>query len=732
MAFSASTCLSNTNGLTLGPTLTVYSNPISATNPGTTLYTASTSSVIGGACPYTFVVPNNTQTIRLYDPITNCYVDIPVSSNDVCVTCNLKFSSLSNNQASTIYVGNLTGSCDTVIENYKIGWYGPNDSSKLSFTSGKGDMSTYDYVHPITPTSPSSPFLLVGDYVSKILEVELNGVKFSYTGGTNNVLSPNLINCTTGATVVSYNCGNGDDINLPYKHTKSYTTDGSSPPQSLSAQFELSANTEYFIWHFFGFEYYDTLTLVFSGDSYSVPITLENLRQGGTAFTNLLPTQFPKAVGGSNFKKITTLTGLTVNEGDSIFINVTPNPTITATTWQYRFGCSSRPTAEKNCLDSYKNRPYKIKKDSITGVTNACNSVTISFDVSGCSVSENSGWTNSNLAALTNDIRNGSLSTNNTTKLLRRTSYDLTLGSYSIKSENLDAPGANASCMNSLGNTISISKTISGFTFSFSNINDLLGYYKSFTASTSHIKSQNYGSGQFVDDNTNLNYYRLVRLYYYTDTGNRLCDNLPNLGNFAIHCNATCTTGTTMTGYTMFIDTNTPPFVNNYTCPYDCTINCPGYLQSFVNSFNATRAATFSTITNTSGLRIVTPFYRSQWLYLQAPTAILNNQVAGEIFVYNQYSTNTYASSGLTNILIPSLSGTSWDWENHFTTAGNIYNPFWYQIVYYYRMEITSTIGMPLTFKLYGARISNFSWLSGWIPIYDSTDPDEYDRDFIY
>jgi len=733
MSFSASTCLSYLGSANLGPTLEVYINPISPTNPGTYQYTASTSSVTGGNCPYTFVVPDGTTTIRLYDPITLCYADIPISNNDVCITCDLKFSSLSDNQVSTIYVGNLTGFCDTVIENYKIGWYGPDSTTTLAFTSGKGDIWDYNNEQPITSASPNAPFLLAGEYVSKITEVELNGVRFSYTGGTNNVLSPNLINCTSGSTVTvsAYNCTNGDNTNLPYAHTKTYTTDGSSPAQSLSAEFLLSANTEYFIWNFFGYDIYDTLTLVFSGSSYTELITLENLRIGSdTGGTDLRPTTFPKTANVTSFKKITTLTGLTVNEGDRIFINVTPNPSNPATTWEYRFGCYSRPTAEKNCLDSYKDRPYKIKKDSITGITGACNTVFISFDVSGCSTSDNSGFFSSDLVNLTGQVNYDNMSTDNTTKLLTRSSFNLTFGSYAVVNQT-EVVGS-TECTNSSGNTISVSKTISGFTFSFSNINDLSGYYNSFTASTNYIKSKDYGDGQFVDDNTNLNYYRLILLRFYTNTGNTLCGDGLLVGSGHIHCNATCTTATTMTGYTMFIDTNTPAFVNNYTCPYSCTQNCPDGVNSYVNALNNTRISTFSTITNTSGLRYVSPFYQVQGLYLSEPVQSLTSDVAGSLFVYYTYSTNTYPSSGLTSTLIPSLSGASWDWENHFTTLGDVYNSIYFQRPYYYRMVITSTIGTPLTFQIYGYNIVNFVNSGSLILVYDSTDPGGYDPYFVY
>ena len=80
MPFSASTCLTYTGTTTLGPTFKVYTNPTSPTIPGTYLMDVPTSSITGGNCPYTFIVPDNTTTIRLFDPISLCYADIPITT----------------------------------------------------------------------------------------------------------------------------------------------------------------------------------------------------------------------------------------------------------------------------------------------------------------------------------------------------------------------------------------------------------------------------------------------------------------------------------------------------------------------------------------------------------------------------------------------------------------------------------------------------------------------------
>jgi hypothetical protein len=725
MSFSASTCLSYLNNRTLGLTLKVYTNPTSTTNPGTFLSDVSTSSVTGGNCPYTFVVPNGTTSIRLFDQQTNCYADIPVSDNNVCTTCDLDFTSISDEQISTIYVGNLTGSCDTVINNYRIGWYGPDSTTTLAFTSGKGEIWNYDAEHPITENSLDAPFLLTGEYVSKITDVELNGARLSYTGGTNQVISPSLINCTTNTTVVSYNCGNGSTSNFPYAHAKTYQSIGNTIPKSLSAEFVLSANTPYFMWSFTGASIYDTLKLDFSGSSYPVPINLEYVKVGSDVGNSFNPNVFPKSFNSTILRKITVLTGLTVNDGDSLIINVTPNPVENSTNWGYKFGClSNQTTPNKTCLDSYKNRPYKIKKSSITGTTGDCNTMSVNFDVSGCTESENYAFINSPLVQ--NSIYSSGFNFSNTddiTKLLNLNYNTLTFGNSTITPNYTSFTGY--SCTNSGPNTISVDKTIDGFSFEFSNIIDLSVFYNSFIKYSNLVKAL---TPTFVDDDTQLSYYKIVRLRIATNTGDVSCGDNYTYADYYVHCNSNVTTGTTGGGgFTMSVPT--PLIVDNYVCP-TCVQNCSNVSQ-YVNNMNSTRNTTFPEITNTSGLRMIEPFHLGENLYVASPTFISAQTRNGNTYILYTYNTNTYAASGtgISYTLIPSLSGSTWDWENHYYLQSGSY---WYQNLYDYRVEVTSTVGNPFTFKIYAKQISNFQAIGSYIEVYDSTNPSGSDPVYVY
>jgi hypothetical protein len=732
MPFSVSTCLTGLGTVTLGPTLTIYSNPIPPNNQGVFVGNVSTSLITGGACPYTFIVPDGTTTVRLFDPVTFCYADIPVSNNNVCSTCELNFDSLSNNILSTINVGNLTGSCDSTITDYRISWYGPNNPTQLAFTSGAGTIWTVrDANQPITPTSLDAPLLEAGTYVSKITDVELNGVRFSFTGGTNNVLSPSLLNCSSSTTVAPFNCSNGTNDDTYYKHFKQYITDGASTPKSYTATFSLSANTPAFIWEFSGLTVYDTLTLTFSGSEYTNPIILENFRLGGDAGTDLRPTTFPKRYASSeSYRKVTKLTNLTVNNDDKIYINITPNPSYDATSYSLKFGCYGNPTATKTCLDDYKNKPYKIKASTILPNTNICGDVTISFSVSGCSYSDNSPFTTSDLVDLTTKLSGDYYTTSEPSKLLQITSQAF----YSNRTEILQSTNnyTNPVCTNSGNNTITISKTnTTGISFFFSNINDLTTYYNDVTNRVNQLKTRISNGSAFVNDATNINFYRFFGIYYPTNTGNILCGDTILSNVMWFHCDVSVTSGTTSGGYTMFITT---PLLSNtsYVCPTLCTTNC-GTPNSWANNHNTTRNLAPFSITNTTGLKYVSPVYYSLYCSIPTPQSKTSQVFEGKIKMDNTYATNTYASSGNTNTLIPPLSATSWDWENHFAIKdAATTNPYYQQSLFKYEVKITSFT--PLTYQIWAVPVSNFEVSGAYIttPIFDSTNPSAFNTTYVY
>jgi hypothetical protein len=737
MPFSASACLTGLGTTTLGPTLSIYTNPVSNINPGTLLGTVATSLITGNACPYTFIVPDGTTTVRLFDPVTFCYADIPVSDNNVCSTCNLTFTSIGNNLLSTINVGSLAGTCTPAITDYRISWYGPNSPTTLAFTSGAGTIwPQRDATQPITPTSTDAPFLEPGTYISKITEVKLNNVRFSYIGGNNNVLSPSLLNCSYTVSVSPYTCLNGVNPKIDgyYSHQKTYITDGSSPPKSGNAVISLGAGTQSLIWAFSGVSIYDTLKLTFNGSSYSNPIVLEDFRLGGDVSSDTRPTTFPKRYGStSEFRKITMLTGLVVNNNDTILIDVTPNSNPAyATSWNLKFGCNPTLTSSKTCLDDYKNKPYKIQKSSIIpGTPNICGQLSISFNISGCSISDNSPFINSDLVKLTSSLSNEINNFNDVSKL-RNFSASFGPQLISINQDNSSRP---STCTSSGANTgtITISKSnVNEFTIFCSNQSDILSFESSFNVSRNASINNPNIPAYTPNDSTNVNYYRFFLIEFYTNLSNYSCGDGAVSTNYWLHCSSTYTLNTTVGGYLMTIQT--PLISTNYPCT-QCIAGCSN-MYNFItgpNGANVLRNSTFN-YSNTSGLRRTNPFWFSVAHKGSITPAVTQAEFTGSLGLDPKYSTNTYAStSDGQNTLIPSLSATSWDWQNHFAeiNAAGV-NPSYKQDVFKYKIVVETFT--PLRYKIYAQPISNFLASGTYDPIaiYDSLTPSAFNSTYIY
>lgn len=726
MPFSASTCLSGLGSATLGPTLTIYSNPITNLNPGVLVGYVATTQITGNACPYTFVVPDGTTTIRLYDPVTFCYADIPVSSTDVCSTCSLGFSAITNNLPSTINIGTLTGSCDNVIGNFSASWYGPNNSSTLAFTSGFGTMFPYTYTHPIT--NANSPLLAPGVYVSRITAVELNGVKFNYLPSAGTILSPLLTGCSTNVTVSPYNCSNGTGSPDPlYTHYKDFIyTGGTALPQGLSgAQFQLSAGTKAFAWKFEGLSIYDTLKLSFSGSAYPQPILLEQINIGGNAgSTNFTPSTWPKVYSGQSFKKLTVLTGLTVNNNDSIIIDITPHPTIIQTTWKYSFGCNTIHPIGKTCLDSYRNRPYKIQLSSITSSTaDTCGNRTVSFSVSGCSVNDNLEYTTSKLLSYSNSTgSSGIVSTDNTSKLGTVTSDQL----YNTRTTvNACGPSVGNVCQNTPG-TIKVVKTATTqLEIYFTELNDVTQYYANWLSAKSLVLSS--CGGTYIDNNTNWEYYKFITLGVYTSNGGTfVCGDTtpPPRTDFYFHYNSVVASGTTThPGYNYQMTLTTPLITYNYACPPAPCSDCSRAVSQVNNTVNTRNVTNFTSIV--TGIKLNNTFVDTNGIVGQT-TSRLSSSREGWLSVNENYSHYTYPATGSgPYTLAPTLSGRTWDWENHFYVNGNGYK----QILYNYEVRVTNF--SPFTYEIWGYNISNFQTTGAAVLVYNSAN-NYYDPAFVY
>jgi len=734
MSLTTSTCITDVGSAILGTTLKIFSNPVSISDNGVFVQDVQTSLITGENCPYTYEIPDGTTTIRIFDPVSFCYVDFNVTESNVCQTCDISFNNVSDNLTGTINVGTLTGSCDDEITNFKISWYGPNDSDNLSFTSGKGlEFPNYTVNHPMNEVN--SPLLLPGTYVSRITDVEINGVNYSITGGTGtgSVLSTGLTECFSTFNVNAFNCSNGQCEDPFYTHEKIFITDGlGTQPQSFKTIFELSADTNYFIYRFSGLSKYDNFKITYSGASSTEPLILENINVGSNSgVLNLLTTTPVKSWNNQIFKRILPLSGITTSDGDVLILELTPNNISTDTSWGLRFGCYDNITLNKSCFETYKNSSFKLKKDSLSSNNLSCGNKSISFVISGCTTDSFNELINSSFCILGVDFINTNAHSN--TGLINVATF-FSQGEFGINSRISTNFGG---CISTVGNTITVTKSDSLFQFFFESFSDLVAYKDSFDSTKDYLLTT------FVNDPTNINFYKIIRLELPSNTCGEesVCDSCDSFSpERYLHVNSTYVTGTTEGGY--YMDITTVPIENGYVCQ-PCQAGCPDIIVNmFLPYINTTDSEVFSTRTYNNGLRRENPFGSNYEAYEYTDPDNDEYTTYGFLSFLYDYPSILIPSSGNTNTLVPYFSGKTCDLNNLFIarhsfnilSGTDIYTGMNNYTQYFWYFKVKVLTFTPLTYEIYAQQIINYGeniFTNSWIKIYDSV-TGVYDPNYVY
>ena len=682
MSFSATTCLTNIGTTPLGTTLKIYSNPTSPTSPGTFVLDVPTADITGGNCPYTFLVPDGTTSVRLSDPVSGCYCDMPVNSNDLCVTCDLNFNYYEPVTVGNIVAGDLTGSCTENITDYIINWYETGDTVNAVFTSGKGTdplFGTYDYVHPLTGlTSVLAPS---GYYEAIIEKVKINGIVFSVTGGTGSVLAdldclPSISNGNP-ILVEALTCSNGGlSSDLPqYEHKFDYNAGtGGKLPIGLSTTFELSANTNFFVWKFKGNSVPDKIKFIFSGSAYSEPILLEYWEIGGDLNGNRqFNTDYPKSADTSNFfSKATCLTGLTINSNDYITIQITPSTANTQTSWTFYCGCldtftcsvcqpPSAPTVSGGT--SYQ---LPIIKSTITTEQYNCNSLIVKFVLSGCS---NDSFTDSSLYKYTN------LSDSATYFIGQRGVQTGTMYQSNVLcTGNGVVQCGSSTCLNN-GSTITYEKTSGLFKVTSDSQSTISTYYNSYLTCIAPQISP------YSGDNSNVGFYKYIVFAYPESTGNTPCGDGTNSKYLQFHQSSIVVTGQTGSDYWM---TLTMPTITSGITYTTCDLGCSSTMNSIVSNVNSYSTGTSYNYTGTTntGALYSKPFINIRYM-TYSNTVSTATTINGQLY-FDNFENETRPSTGTTSYtIVPSYSGVACNnILDMFNYVG--YSLYYYRKFYYY------------------------------------------------
>lgn len=671
MSFSAQICLTNTGTTQLGPTLFFYSD---ITSYQGSFGSDSTVNLSGDNCPYTMEnIPDGTSIVRIIDPSTNCCNDITLQSNDLCNTYNLNFDVYETQTVSQIVAGNLIGDTVSDISDYIINWYGPGEgSTELAFTSGYGTAFSdigWDLTHPLTGNS--SPIIEAGVYTPVIDRVIVDGNTFSLTGAPDTYIAN--LDCFTSAevTVDAIKCDNG---NLPegsiYSHLFQFNNVSvGNPPLGLSASFELSSSTNYIAWQFRGYQIYDTLKMTFYGSEYDyVPLIIENVKIGlGAGDINVLVGTNPKVLPYDEFvRKVTCLTAFTINEGDYITINITPNNAINNTIWDFYLKCLDSFDCS-TCFDQFENSFAKIYSAQTSANILSCDRSQVNLPVNKCTQSD---FDQTDIGKYLK--RSGTNGLNSV--IYNSGSYSEPLFFSGVNCDNQVNFITSNICSAPTSNFYSFEKTIlengEGFmSFSFNSIEDLNHYYSSYQTIINFINTNNGGASY---DNTQINYYRSFQLRVpYNINPNSQCGDTTPPVIYTLHHTSQVITGGTGP-YTM---TLTMPTIVNNTNFTNCQINCTNpVINTIVNQVNFSSTSPNANLniqfTTNTGSKYVNPFYRTVIATISSNSDI-TQYFPGYLQSYWTFENETYVYSG-NNILVTSLTGKTCEPKGNLQNLGTL------------------------------------------------------------
>jgi hypothetical protein len=674
MTFSASTCLTDLSGANLTDPIKFYSD---VNNFLFEFNSANLSQLTGSSCPFILTnIPDGTKVVKIVSENNYC-ANIDVEKLDCGV---FDFQLITDNDVSKIIATELKSS-NVEPTDYKINWYGPNNTTNLVFSSGKGNKYSYDFTHPINQPVEG------GTYFPVVENVFIDNKSFSNTGGTGNILA-DLQNCLEPEIIQPCSCGNrtapfGDK----YNHVYNYTVNSNINPVSVTVSLELSANTKFFAWAFEGEVIPDRLTIYLSGASYLTLIGLDDIIIGKDLTTNSFNiNDFPKSASTERIiSKIINLEKFTINANDKIIFKITP--TSKNTSWNLNYTCLS----DAKCPSCWVDTPYyKILENSITPTFDSTNCLLIvNFKVSKpCNQeSEFFKFMQSFPYFTPINIYPSPLSDSPVVGILfadRQVCQHVNF---------INKPTEN--CLNSTTpftyiKSVESGKSVHTFTGDPSVINS---YYVEL------INAIQTYSGTTTTDNSQLDYYNYI-LIQTLRSGTNCADDI-EYRLWTIPTNSIITKSLdnkTLTIKPQLLTYN--PAVLSSIPPATCT-NCNTWWSDTVNNINSSTNSVEQytvTITNGSPTDLVTIFWKSNISNYAAQTA---STISG-YFKVNPYFLNTIPFTGSSNTLIPNLSASTC--PTFYCGVNNGFAKDNYK--FYYTVKYVNLSDLQ-SFKIYASPINN-------------------------
>ena len=717
MPFSTSFCLTNTGNLPSTTTLSFYTNVNGYAEPPF-LSQVLLADVSGSNCPYIINgVPDGTTQIKVQTSTGNCCAVIDISPNNPCSFCDIGFDFFLTNTISQIVAGNLTGSCDSVISDYRIEWYeitNPN-SPVYKFTTGPAGTlyGSIQHTHPLVGiTSVPVPN---GIYKPVLTRVNINGINYSSTSGPGFVQS-DLNNCFSNVTVNSapLTCANGPELG-DYSHIVNFSgaSEGTSPPP-LTMVYQLGPNTKYLAWKFNAFDIPDNIKISYVGSYYNnQPIVLEFSDAGfNIPSSNYSLTINPKLIRTFGpIKKVTNLSNIIRSSGDYLLIQITPNPTNLRTNFESAFQCLDTFDCS-SCWDTYNTQPQKIISGSVSSSADTCNIVSIKFKVSGCSISSVQDTDFYKYMGGSMPESPGNAGINDI--YVTQKDYSTSLW-HSNTNCSLNGQGVQSFCPTITGNgTIIFTKNQTGvggignILIKCSLIEDFNAYYQSYLTRMSELSS-------YSSNPTNINYYKyfVLKQPLLTSNSNESldvpCGDGQPIREYYIHPSSVVTTGFTSGYYTMNL---TMPTITKQIFYTNCQLNCDSSVQTVVSIINTSSlTGPQMNTTNNKSNRYTVPFYT------RSSVSLSQNSRTSWTFTNRWFIPKFFAEtipySGSPLVIIPSLSASTCTRLPiiQFCPGDNPQQNRGAYVGYtmYYQVRLTNPLN-PLDFEILTTPIVNGGW----------------------
>ena len=447
-------------------------------------------------------------------------------------------------------------------------------------------------------------------------------------------------------------------------------------------------------------EFPDNLKLTFSGSAYSNPIVFENITLGfasvminsGMTFNPATEIKSGKTSGNIFVKKVNVLSGLTINDGDLIIIDVIPSQAVNEVKWSLFFNPCLTTFDCANCIVDTP-RPYEILGSSISVTQIPCGA-RIGWNLSGCSASQISnsdlykyvGMGSNVLDPITNSQQVLDQTTTQFTfplsknrhLLLPTTQPNGFVADYLGSSPNCGFCQSNQqspnNCVDINTNYIRYEKSNTGvggtgiFKMTFDDFNDFATYKsildQAFLSAINSTAPSCLGVFNLFTPNIAPEYYRYITLFVPRNIDNNSADCGSNMEQliYNFHLTSIVTTGTTGSQYT--IQLTMPTITNGLYYVPNCS-DCFSNIQQIVNNINNSSTGTTTTIgkvidiVTNKGCRYQHP---TLWQKLKNLTYISQIIITYyDYFALPKYLNETYMYSGSPLTIIPSLSAQTCD-----------------------------------------------------------------------